>query len=43
MERLTDVLKVSQLRWGALSDSPQALRNLCVLYLPLCSPASQIY
>lgn len=37
MERLTDIPKVPQLRWGALSDSPQALTNLCALFTTLQS------
>lgn len=37
MERLTDMPKVSRLRWGALSDSPQALTNLCALFTTLQS------
>lgn len=37
MERLTDMPKFPQLRWGALSDSPQALTNLGTLFTTLQS------
>lgn len=38
MEKLTDTPKVPQVRRGAVSDSPQALRGVCMLYHSVILP-----